>query len=539
VYREHFGLVTSPFGISPRLDFLYKSGAFAESMAHLVYGLENNEAIVMITGAIGTGKTMAIQSFLTHLGDQFVTALVTNTTVDAKGLLKLVLDDLDRPSPRDADKSDLLIAFKQLIIDSGRVGKRVVIVIDEAQNLSREVLEDLRLLTNLGQGELQPVQIVLVGQSELDAMVSRPDLAQLRQRIRVHYKLTTLTRQELGEYVDHRMAVAGGRVGVFTGGALDRIFDQSGGIPRVVNTLCGDALLSAYVAGHTRVESADVELQPDSAEAAVPTVFPEIGPRDAAVDSATTPRSMAGRRGPSTTVGAGDAAVAGTKRPVSHAEPRNGRAHGSRPIRAGKMARRWALAFALVLVAGVAFVLVLMGRGETPWGWRQSTERAPVAQRLPAMGTDKPIDEDVSIPGPAVATSDSLTSLPATAPVPDRKTAVADDNPAASAEKAASAAPERSEAAVPESAAPADESWFIHVSSFRTAKQAAIVAADFGAQGVEAVSREHVVAGSSWYRVYLGPYGGREAAERRAEELRSKGDVTYFKVERFETATAP
>ena len=189
MYLEHFNLSVSPFGISPRLDFLYKSGAFEEGMAHLLYGLESREALVMITGAIGTGKTMAIQSFLSSLGDGYVSALVTNTTVDGRELLKLILDDLGAPIDRGADKSDLLIAFKQFMIDEGRQGRRIIIIIDEAQNLASGVLEEIRLLTNLGQGEDQPVQIILVGQPELAATVDRPDLAQLKQRIRVHCRL--------------------------------------------------------------------------------------------------------------------------------------------------------------------------------------------------------------------------------------------------------------------------------------------------------------------------------------------------------------
>src|SRR5512145_2572914 len=144
MYLEHFGLTVSPFGISPRLDFLYKSGAFEESMAHLVYGLDSSEAIVMITGAIGTGKTMAVQSFLSYLGDRYMSALVTNTCVDGRELLKLILDDLGAPFDAGADKSDLLIAFKKFLIEAGREGKRIVIVIDEAQNLARGVLEEIR-----------------------------------------------------------------------------------------------------------------------------------------------------------------------------------------------------------------------------------------------------------------------------------------------------------------------------------------------------------------------------------------------------------
>jgi type II secretory pathway predicted ATPase ExeA len=275
MFLPEFGLAMQPFGISPRLEFLYKSGAFEESIAHLVYGLDNSEAIVMITGAIGTGKTMAIQSFLSYLGDRYVSALVTNTSVDSKELLKLVLEDLGHQAAPGSDKSDLLIAFKNLLVATGREGKRIVIVIDEAQNLSREVLEEVRLLTNLGQGDEQPVQIILVGQPELETAVQRPDLAQLKQRIRVHYKLAPLSRSELQQYVDHRMTVAGGEAGVFTNGALDRVYSLSGGVPRVVNTLCGEALLSAYVAGRRKVEAVDLDEHANKPAPAAPRDEPE------------------------------------------------------------------------------------------------------------------------------------------------------------------------------------------------------------------------------------------------------------------------
>ncbi|MBK7048537.1 MAG: AAA family ATPase [bacterium] len=182
-------------------------------------------------------------------------------------MLKLILEDLDLTQPADADKSDLLIAFKHFLIATSRQGKRVVIVIDEAQNLSREVLEEVRLLTNLGQGQEQPVQIILVGQPELEATIERQDLAQLRQRIRVHCRLAPLDRRELEEYVNHRMKVAGGAAGSFSGASLDGIFRKSGGVPRVVNTLCDRALLSAFVAGRKRVDVADLD---DGAGAAAP-----------------------------------------------------------------------------------------------------------------------------------------------------------------------------------------------------------------------------------------------------------------------------
>ena len=273
MYLEHFGLNTNPFAISPKLGFLYRSETFEESMAHLIYGLEQSEAIVLITGAIGTGKTMAIQSFLTNLGAGFETALVTNTRVSGRELLKLILDDLGVDVMPILDKSDLIIIFRQFLLRTEKEGRRVLVVIDEAQNLGIDVLEEIRLLTNLGQGESQPVQIVLVGQPELDATLNAPELAQLRQRIRVHYRLDPLSHREIKEYVRHRMIVGGCQDEVFTPEALDRIFALSGGVPRLVNTLANDALLCAFVEGHRKVRGADVQ-----AEDTAPTVARAVGP---------------------------------------------------------------------------------------------------------------------------------------------------------------------------------------------------------------------------------------------------------------------
>jgi type II secretory pathway predicted ATPase ExeA/cell division protein FtsN len=560
VYREHFGLVTNPFGIAPRLDFLYKSGAFAESMAHLVYGLENSEAIVMITGAIGTGKTMAVQSFLAHLGDGYVTALVTNTNVDAAGLLKLVLDDLGHAPPAGADKSDLLIAFKQLIIEMGREGRHIVVVIDEAQNLGREVLEELRLLTNLGQGDEQPVQIVLVGQPELEAAVARPDLAQLRQRIRVHYKLSPLTRAELAEYVDHRMTVAGGEEGVFTRGALDRIFAASGGVPRVVNTLCGDALLAAFVAGRGRVEAPDVETEGDADRYGAAPAADE-GPRAAEPPAAAAAEpvrpAMAERR---------PVPPAATPRQRAASRSR-GRSRVEGAGKSGRRARRWWLV--LLLVAALAAGTWATHRVRGAWPWQAVATESPGPTERAARPDGDADARPVAIPAvatrvPPATVADSLgaakaqpaTGAPADSSAGPPAAKVVEPAPADARPKpativaGATSVPRRAEgrpaardtSAMPTAVSPvrrADTgSWYLHVSSFHTAEHAAQAAAEFTARGLEATTRSQDVAGTTWWRVYLGPFGDRQAAVERAEALRGRGDITYYKLQQL-AANAP
>jgi general secretion pathway protein A len=262
MYLDHFGLATAPFSLSPRLEFLYTSTPFEETIAHLVFGLENQEAITLISGPIGSGKTMTIHSFISHLSPQYATALVNSTQVTPTELLKLILEDLGVTLSADTDKSDLLISFKDFLIRRQQEGGRVLVIIDEAQNLSTSCLEEIRLLTNLGQFESQPVQMVLVGQPELETTVNQPQLAQLRQRIRVRYRISPLSREEVAGYIRHRMSVAGCQHSVFAKDAVDTIFRRSEGIPRLVNTLAGDALLAAFVENSATVTAAHVAETP-------------------------------------------------------------------------------------------------------------------------------------------------------------------------------------------------------------------------------------------------------------------------------------
>lgn len=551
MYLEHFGLKTNPFGISHRLDFLYKSGAFEESMAHLVYGLDNSEAIVMITGAIGTGKTMAVQSFFAHLGDRYVTALVTNTRVDSKELLKLVLEDLGAPAPVESDKSDLLIAFKKFLVSLGREGKRIVIVIDEAQNLSRDVLEEIRLLTNIGQGDEQPVQIILVGQPELAQAVEKPDLAQLRQRIRVHYQLAPLSRRELEEYIDHRMKVAGGQAGVFAGPALDRIFAASGGVPRVVNTLCGDALLAAYVDGRKRVEARDLD-ESAPGTPAVPAAAPSaavVPPRAAPVAPARparvegpAPDTMAARRqAPEQTKARGE--QDDDKKASPYVGP------------------RWAVPVAIVVIlAAVAFVFVTH-RGDRQPGSGSSAERTmagPVEGRSAPVVTpdlDSPADSaasaGVGAPGspasPSASTGDSTARAAGTAAgahaEPESARPAAEEplagtsvaTPSAPVPVASVQAPAKAPAKVPTKVAdaPATNDFYIHVCSFKAVEHADTVARQFTGQGLPAIVREQAVQDVQWFRVYLGPYATHAEAVKKAEELKAGGAIQYSQIARL------
>jgi general secretion pathway protein A len=259
MYLDHFGLYTDPFSLTPSLDFLYTSRACEETLAHLAFSLENGEAITLISGPIGIGKTLIVHSFLSHLGPIFEVALVNTTQVNYPELLKLILSDLGVDYPVGADRADLLALLRGRLRHAHEQRKRIVIVIDEAQDLAQETLEGVRLLTNLDQVDGRGLQVILIGQPDLERKVDSAGLVQLRQRIRVRYRLEPLSRQELAEYVAHRMRIAGCDRRVFQPAALNEIHNQSSGVPRIVNILAAEALMSAFLDDAKEVKAQHVE----------------------------------------------------------------------------------------------------------------------------------------------------------------------------------------------------------------------------------------------------------------------------------------
>ncbi|MDO9172964.1 MAG: AAA family ATPase, partial [bacterium] len=259
MYHDHFGLYTAPFSLSPHLHFVFRSTAFEETMAHLVYGLEGGEDLILITGEIGTGKTLALHNLIKHVSRSYRVALVNVTQIDFRELLKLLLAELNVSMPAAADRADLLSALKAEMVATHRQGQRVLLIVDEAQNLSAETLEGVRLLTNMGPPGEQVLQVVLSGQPGLRGQIDDPGLAQVRQRIRVHYHLEPMNRREVEEYIEHRLKVAGCERKLFRREAVERIHEQSGGIPRLVNVLADRALLAAYVDGADEVRGNHVE----------------------------------------------------------------------------------------------------------------------------------------------------------------------------------------------------------------------------------------------------------------------------------------
>lgn len=246
MYASSFGMTEAPFSISPDPRYLYMSRRHQEAMAHLRYGIQESGGFILLTGEVGTGKTTICRSMLEQLPDNVDVALILNPQIDHNELLAVLCDEIDVRYPADASPKQLLGLLNERLIDAYALGRRTVLVIDEAQMLSREVLEQVRILTNLETTRQKLLQIILIGQPELAEILSRRDLRQLAQRITARYHLEPLTRSETVEYVRYRLGVAGCHRPVFTRSALRRLYRLSGGVPRLINVICDRAMLGAY-----------------------------------------------------------------------------------------------------------------------------------------------------------------------------------------------------------------------------------------------------------------------------------------------------
>ena len=257
MYEAYYGFTEKPFNLTPDPKYLYQSRRHTEAAAHLEYGRRERGGFIVITGEVGTGKTTLARYFLGRLPEGTATAVVLYPALTAAELLQTILDDLHAPREGTSLK-ELVDALHRFLLKTRALGKDVVLLIDEAQDLSPEVLEQVRLISNLETDTDKLIQIVLIGQSELAEMLGRRDLRQLSQRVTARYHLAPLSRQETDDYVRHRLAVAGGAGKVtFSPRALAAVHGLSGGIPRLINLICDRALLAGYVRG-TRVIEAEM-----------------------------------------------------------------------------------------------------------------------------------------------------------------------------------------------------------------------------------------------------------------------------------------
>ena len=247
MYLDHYGLTESPFDITPNPRFLFYSAKHREAFNHLLYGIRERKGFVQLTGEVGAGKTTLCRALLEQLDDHYATALILNPVMSAGELVKAVAIEFGLPV-NGLDRLDTLSVINQFLLQQVERGKDTVLIIDEAQDLTDDLLEQVRLLSNLETDNRKLLQIVLLGQPELRARLNNPRLRQLRQRITVRYHLQPLSRSEVDQYVRHRLHCSGANgTPCFTRPALWRVYRYSQGIPRLVNAVCDKALLAGFV----------------------------------------------------------------------------------------------------------------------------------------------------------------------------------------------------------------------------------------------------------------------------------------------------
>src|SRR6202030_4725395 len=260
MYQKFFGLRESPFNVNPDPRYLFLTRQIQEALAGLTYGIQNRKGFILLTGEVGTGKTTLLNRLLDWLrGQRVATAFIFNSQLDVSHLFDFIMADFEIPCDS-RDKSQVLLRLNQWLLERYRSGETAVLIVDEAQNLSLQVLEEIRLLTNLETSTEKLLQIVLTGQAGLEEKLKLPQLRQLRQRITLRFRTAPLTIEETFGYIAERLRIAGANgEPVFSKEAIQTVHMYSRGIPRVVNLLCEHSLINAYVDSLRPVASGVVE----------------------------------------------------------------------------------------------------------------------------------------------------------------------------------------------------------------------------------------------------------------------------------------
>lgn len=259
MYTRYFGLNEKPFTITPDPRYLFMSERHGEGLAHLVYGVTESGGFIQLTGEVGTGKTTLVRTLLGQLPSEVDVALILNPQLSALEFLLSICEELGVGLPDDRRSLKALVdALNRHLLAAHSKGRRTILLVDEAQNLSEDVLEQVRLLTNLETARQKLLQIILIGQPELRDLLAQNNLRQLAQRVTGRYHLEPLTREESLRYIEHRLKVAGALTDLFEPAAKRAVYRLSGGIPRIINVICDRALLGAYGAESRRVTPAIV-----------------------------------------------------------------------------------------------------------------------------------------------------------------------------------------------------------------------------------------------------------------------------------------
>jgi len=279
VYTQFFQLREMPFAITPDPAYLYMSPRHQEALGHLLYGTGQHGGFVQLTGEVGTGKTTIVRTLLEQRLPDVDVAMVHNPRQSELEFVQSICDELQARYTAPITLKTLVDALNAYLLKSHAEGRRTVLIIDEAQNLRPEVLEQVRLLTNLETSKEKLLRIMLIGQPELSELLARPDLRQLAQRITARFHLTPLGAQETAEYINHRLRVAGAQQEIFTRAACEQVHRYSRGIPRLINIICDRALLGAYSQGARKLTPPMIRQAAKEAIGELPTTFDPRAPK--------------------------------------------------------------------------------------------------------------------------------------------------------------------------------------------------------------------------------------------------------------------